>query len=484
MPSFEDFVHGVQAIARPVLDLDATYYDTADLRLVRDGISLRRRTGDGDPTWTLKLPAGRSDALLERREFDVVSNSETIPDELSSLVTGWVRTAALGPVVDILSRRERIAFVDGAGTALVEIDDDQVRVREDGEIVARFREIEVEQVDEGSADLMASVAAALIDAGASAPDPMPKVTRALGPRAMTPSPLAVTVLTRDASIAEVIAGSICGAVAEIINNDPIIRLDQDAAGVHRARWAVRRLRADLRSCARYGDAMSIDPLRKELRWLSNELGTLRRADVLLERVTAATANMAQSDFGAAQRLVARAQRERDSARELALGALSSDRYRELLETALALAVSSRFGSERSQLALEVVPSTMLRTWKRTRAAVRELSDEPTPDEVRAVRRQVIRLRSTAELAAPIFGAPATEFALHAAAVQRDLGTYLDARECERWIRERLEHLDGLEPFIAGQLVAAQAFAADTALRRWIDTWRACTQRSAISWFRG
>jgi CHAD domain-containing protein len=228
----------------------------------------------------------------------------------------------------------------------------------------------------------------------------------------------------------------------------------------------------------------MDPLRKELRWLSNELGTLRRADVLLERVTAATTNMAQSDFGPAQRLVARAQRERDSAREHALGALSSDRYRELLETALALAVSSRFGSERSQLALEVVPSTMLRTWKRTRAAVRELSDEPTPDEVRAVRRQVIRLRSTAELAAPIFGAPATEFALRAAAVQRDLGTYLDARECERWIRERLEHLDGLEPFIAGQLVAAQAFAADTALRRWIDTWRACTQRSAISWFRG
>jgi inorganic triphosphatase YgiF len=483
MPSFDSLAPGVRAITRETLDLDATYYDTADLRLVRDGISLRRRTGDGDPTWTLKLPVGHCDTMLERREFDVVSSSDSIPDELASLVAGWVRTASLEAVVDVLSRRERVVLVDETGADLVEIDDDQVRVREEGEIVARFREIEVELVDTGSVELMTSVAAALLAAGASAPNPMPKVARALGPRAAARSLLTETVPGQDASIAEVMAASIRSAVAEIISNDPIIRLDADPGAVHRARWAVRRLRGNLRVFARHAEAASNDRLRRELQWLSGELGALRRADVLLERVSSATANMAASDSLAAERLVARARGERDAGRHLAIRALSSDRYRELLETALSRSLVTRQESEISPAAVDVIPSIMERTWKRTRTAVRELSDEPTPDEVRAVRRQVLRLRSAAESAVPIFGAPAAEYAELAAAVQRDLGEYLDARECERWIRERLERLDGLEPFVAGQLVAAQGFAAEEALRRWIDSWRACNHRSAIAWFR-
>ena len=42
----------------PSLDLRATYYDTPDLRLARYGITLRNRTGEAAPLWTLKLPAG------------------------------------------------------------------------------------------------------------------------------------------------------------------------------------------------------------------------------------------------------------------------------------------------------------------------------------------------------------------------------------------------------------------------------------------
>ncbi|MDR3036635.1 MAG: CYTH domain-containing protein, partial [Kitasatospora sp.] len=38
--------------------LDAEYYDTGDLRLIRSGLTLRRRRGGTDEGWTLKLPAG------------------------------------------------------------------------------------------------------------------------------------------------------------------------------------------------------------------------------------------------------------------------------------------------------------------------------------------------------------------------------------------------------------------------------------------
>jgi inorganic triphosphatase YgiF len=470
-------------VARPALDLDATYFDTPDLRLVRDGISLRRRTGDGDATWTLKLPAGSSAVALQRREFDVVDDSLDIPAELASLVTGWVRTAPLVEVIDILSHRERLALVDRSGEQLAEIDDDQVSVREAGTIVARFREIEVELSEAGSEDLLRKVTASLVDAGAGSPDPMPKVTRALGPRALVPSELTVTAPRRDATIAEVLASGVRVAVGEIIANDPIIRLDSDPLGVHRARWAVRRLRADLRAFGRYVESPAIEKIRAELRWLTNELGVLRRADVLLDRVNSATSTMAESDSVAAEGLVERARRERMDAREAAIEAISSARYRELLDALLDLADPALLSPSGSPAAVEAIPATMMRLWKRTRTATRGLADEPTADEIREVRRQIIRLRSAAELATPIFGAAANDFALLASAVQHDLGLARDALVCERWIRDRVATLEGLEPFVAGQLVAAQSVATETALRAWLDSWQVCSNRSAVGWFR-
>jgi CHAD domain-containing protein len=483
MPALDEVVAGVQVVNRPALDLDATYFDTPDLRLVREGISLRRRTGDGDPTWTLKLPAGPSAVALQRREFDVVDDSSEIPDELASLVTGWVRTAPLGAVIDILSHRERLTLVDPSGTELAEIDDDHVSVREGGSIVARFREIEVELGEGGSEDLLRVVTSALVDAGAGSPDPMPKVNRALGPRASVPSDLSVTAPRRDASIADVLASGLRTAVAEIIVNDPVIRLDVDPSGVHSARWAVRRMRADLRSFARFVESPGIEQIRAELRWLADELGTLRRADVLLDRVSSATSTLASADSAAAQGLLERARRERIDARATALAALSSRRYRELLDSLLELADAAVLAPSGSPAAVEAIPATMLRLWKRTRTATRGLADEPTAEEIRELRRQIIRLRSAAELATPIFGAAAVDFASFAASVQHDLGLARDAMACERWIRDRVSTLEGLEPFVAGQLVAAQSVAVESALRAWLDSWRTCSNRSALGWFR-
>src|SRR5690348_10103668 len=43
---------------RPVQTLRSVYYDAQDLRLARDGITVRHRSGDGPARWSLKLPAG------------------------------------------------------------------------------------------------------------------------------------------------------------------------------------------------------------------------------------------------------------------------------------------------------------------------------------------------------------------------------------------------------------------------------------------
>ena len=50
---------GVLKISPPAEHrLGATYYDTAELSLATQGITLRRRTGGADAGWHLKLPVG------------------------------------------------------------------------------------------------------------------------------------------------------------------------------------------------------------------------------------------------------------------------------------------------------------------------------------------------------------------------------------------------------------------------------------------
>src|SRR5581483_10086086 len=54
---------GVAKVDGPLVEqLMATYYDTADLRLSRERITLRRRTGGHDDGWHLKLPVLQASA--------------------------------------------------------------------------------------------------------------------------------------------------------------------------------------------------------------------------------------------------------------------------------------------------------------------------------------------------------------------------------------------------------------------------------------
>src|SRR3954451_16236546 len=95
---------GVTAVDDPtVQELRAVYWDTSDLRLAREGITLRHRSGEGDGDgWHLKLPvqeAGVPDASTGvREELHETGDSDAVPAALQELVTAQVRGAVLGPV--------------------------------------------------------------------------------------------------------------------------------------------------------------------------------------------------------------------------------------------------------------------------------------------------------------------------------------------------------------------------------------------------
>ncbi|MCA1692845.1 MAG: CYTH domain-containing protein, partial [Actinobacteria bacterium] len=67
LPDLHGLADGVIPVPLETRDLDAVYFDTADFRLARWGVSLRFRSGDGT-TWTVKLPEGEEGPALVRRE--------------------------------------------------------------------------------------------------------------------------------------------------------------------------------------------------------------------------------------------------------------------------------------------------------------------------------------------------------------------------------------------------------------------------------
>lgn len=163
------------------LTLTAVYYDTTDLRLARQRITLRRRTGGHDDGWHLKLPTGHEHTRTEVH-LPLHTPGEP-PDELVRMVAGHTRGAPLAAVARLVNDRRPTVLVAHDGAPLAEITDDHVTVERDGRVVETFREVEVEAAPGRTLADLAPVVAALLASGAHPSSFASKAVRALGPAA-------------------------------------------------------------------------------------------------------------------------------------------------------------------------------------------------------------------------------------------------------------------------------------------------------------
>src|SRR5215469_14166560 len=99
--------------------LDAEYYDTDDLRLIRAGITLRQRSGGDDAGWHLKLPAGPDTRREIRRPLNGAVRQ--VPGELAGLVRAHTRGTPLRPVTRMSTIRRRLTLLGEAGESLAEV---------------------------------------------------------------------------------------------------------------------------------------------------------------------------------------------------------------------------------------------------------------------------------------------------------------------------------------------------------------------------
>lgn len=485
LPDLEGRLEGVSSIDTPdALHLVAVYYDTADLRLAREGITLRRRSGGDDDGWHLKVPADPSDPGV-RDEIHVAAGDE-IPERLRQAVTAYVRFADLQPAATLVTERTRRTLRDANASPLAELVDDVVTVEGLGRVSAGFREIEIEDKG-GGPQLLSEVGALLSDAGAVGGEFMPKLVRALGARATAPPdpPLAEPVGADDA-VSAVVTGYLRTNVRKLLAEDVRFRLG-GADAVHQLRVACRRLRSALRVFRPYLDEEWAESLREELRWLARGMGDARDAEVLLARLTASIDKLPDP-------LVIgpiRARVEQHLGGQLAVAVaeidktMNGDRYVSLLERLVDAAWKPRTTSAADQSAAQALGEDVRRAWRKLASGVARVRETAEEGDYHQVRIRAKRVRYTAEAVSPAFGKPAVRFARQAERVQEVLGEHQDACTAQEVLRRIAQSSGGRSSgFTLGILHAVEEQRASAARAEFEGLWPEVARRRYRDWLTG
>jgi inorganic triphosphatase YgiF len=475
-------VAGIEELAP--LDLRATYYDTPDLRLARNGITLRYRTGEGKrPGWTLKLPGEHGDAS-ERNELHFDGTGRAVPSGASELVTAFVRSAAVAPVARLRTRRRRWSLRGREGEELAELVDDRVSVLQRGRVVERFREVEIE----GRAlqrDGLERIANVLTEDGGATVASIPKLFRALGDRAGAPPEVVVPErLSRTEPAAAAVRSALARGVERIMRNDPQTRLGE-VEPLHQMRVGTRRLRSDLRTFCDLIDREWAEGLRAELGWLGRALGEVRDLDVLVERLHSQAGELEPELGPLFESLEAR----RAQARAALGAALGTARYADLLERLVEGARNPVLSPAAEAPCAKALPPLVERSWRKLARAGRKLEPASTDADFHRVRVLAKRARYGAEAVAPALGrkpgAQAEKFARRAADLQDALGELQDSVMARETVLEvaRAKSREGAFNLAAGQLAERQVQARAEARAGFPVAWRRLDGRKRLEWLK-
>ena len=459
-------VAGVAAVSESAEEiLDAVYYDTADLRLIRAGLTLRRRTGGDDAGWHLKLPAGadtRDEIRLPLAAAESAGGpgagpaagtaawpplqpaaglgggaAGAVPGELAALARARARGAALVPVAAVRTSRGVLRLVDDAARTLAEIAADHVSAQLPGDPAeASWDELEVELVT-GDRELLTEIDARLRAAGARPAATATKLERALGERLAAARQSAGGVdggaaagspLTPQSPAGDVVLAYVRQQAAAITRLDPLVRRDEPDA-VHQMRVATRRARSVLQAFGEIIEREATRPLRGELKWLAAVLGQARDAEVLLGRLAGELAAIpAELASGpAAARITGHFTAALEHDRQAAVRELDGQRYLRLLDDLDVLLADPPLTPLAARPASRALARPVRRTARGLRRALADVPAAPDKDAaIHEARKAAKRARYAAEAAVPALGRPARRQAARAKKLQGLLGDHHDS----------------------------------------------------------
>ncbi|OJF14672.1 CYTH and CHAD domain-containing protein [Couchioplanes caeruleus] len=403
---------GVSASGEPAThELDATYFDTEDLRLARNKRTLRRRTGGTDAGWHLKTPGEGS----SRTEYRLpLTGDDAVPAELVAEVRTIVRTRPLRPVATLRTRRVETPLCDADGRTLALIAQDEVDA-ETGNGQQRWQEIEVELVD-GGPELLDAVEGLLRAAGATPAAGPSKLARALGDRLRAPQP-------GKAPKTDPVLGYAREQRDAIEAHDAAVRAG-DADGVHKMRVGTRRLRSTLKTFKSSFDPERAEFLKDELKWLADCLGDVRDGQVLQHKLAAASEGFPDVAARIREKLEADVSRGRQALVE----ALNSDRYLALLDAMDALIDEARPDAGNA-------PRRVRKVLHRADALLDTAVGDGVDAELHDARKKYKQARYAVEVFAPAAGKPGKKLVSALTSLQDVLGAHQDSVVARELLRD-------------------------------------------------
>jgi CHAD domain-containing protein len=481
LPSLEGLPR-VAALSEPeAATLTAEYYDTEDLRLLKAGVTLRRRHGGADEGWHLKLPEWGPATTRRELRLPLERAGDPVPDELARLVVGYTRRAPLRPIARIETHRRRTMLRDAAGASLAEVAADEVAAQTLGTstTVSRWDEIELELTG-GGPKLLRAADKRLRRGGLRPVRRSTKLERVL----------AAAPATRGASgstAGDVVLGYLAAQVARLQALDPAVRWNEPDS-IHQMRVTTRRLRSTLQTFTKVIPAAATRHLIDELRRFGRVLGDARDGEVLSEHLLAGLdAFPVELVLGPARaRIRAHFAPVEAAARAAVLEELDSPAYFAMLDELDRLLGDPPLTTEAARPASQVLPSAVARSYRRTRRRMRRakrIPAGPTRDTaLHDVRKAAKRARYAAEAARAADGKKARRFAKRMKAVQSVLGDHQDTVNARAAAREIgiHAHLAGENAFSFGLLQERAYRDAQDLQAQALRTWKRA-RKTARRW---
>jgi CHAD domain-containing protein len=432
--------------------LASTYHDTPDLQLLRFRLTLRRRLGDADTGWHLKVPGAG-----ERTELHWPPDGEELPAEAAGLLTPFLRGAPVAPVVRLDVTRTRHRLLAATGELRAEVAHDDVRaVGLAAQVRApRWHEVEAE-LGTGSRDLLAVIGRELGRAGAFASSSRSKLARSV---------LGVGnegVGSERTSAGAVLIDYISQQSDAIVAGYFAIQRDEPNA-VHPTRVASRRLRSTLRSFERCFDAEQAVQLEEELKWYAGVLGEVRDREVLLGRLQAAVDEL-PTDLVVgpiAEQITTRLASERAMRRAELLDVMKGERYADLLECVASWRADPPFTAAAGRPAATLRDDIDRMERKLSKRLAQATEPASSAEDMHRARKTGKRVRYAAEAAAED-----SKLVSEITALQDLLGEFQDSIGAQNMLRALAADAAerGENGFTYGVLVAKEGQRADEARR--------------------
>ncbi|WP_462187035.1 MULTISPECIES: CYTH and CHAD domain-containing protein [unclassified Frankia] len=501
LPKLGEVAGVATARTRKTVSLEAVYYDSDDLRLARNKITLRRRTGGADAGWHLKLPVrvGERDELQLPLDEGVggvtLGPRYSPPAEFVDLVSVHLRGAELRPVARLRTLRTARRLRGTVGVDLAEVVDDQVSAQTLGEktVLSSWREIEVELVD-GGPEVLDEVAGLLTAAGATPAVDSSKLARVLGealaagPGPDVPSPPRKP--RRRTPAGEVVRAYLIEQARALLAADPRVRLDEPEA-VHKMRVACRRARSTLRTFAPLFPPERALFLDGELRDLAGALSGARDAEVQAAYFETRLAELPTELVVEPVHKTVTAHLGAGTAngRAEVLAMLRSDRYFALVSNLLTL-LRGPLTPAAARPAGKALPDLLLgadrKLAKKVRAATALKVGQERDELLHSARKQAKRLRYAAEAVAPLYGNDAARLVEQAQIAQELLGTHQDATVARRLLGDwgtAAQAQGAPTAFTLGVLLGLEECRARMAERDFFDAWPAISAARHRRWIR-